>query len=78
MLTGVAVTKTSVHQDMTLVSANKSVKKPQKQRSQSDLSMLEITCVQEISLSLICLNILGKASVSIQKVAESVPAKDVA
>ena len=81
LLTKVAVTKNSLNQDMALVNANKSVKKPQKQRyvvgmgPQSGLSMLEITCVQEISLALIHLNILGKASVSVQEVAESVQAQ---
>lgn len=66
---------------MTLVNTNKSVKKSQKQRCvvgmgpQSVLFMLEITCVQEISLALICLNTLGKTSVSIQEMSESVQAQ---
>lgn len=44
-------------------------------RLQSAQSMLEITCVQEIPLALIYLNILGKASLSIQEVSESVQAQ---
>lgn len=79
--TKVDVTKTSWNWDKTHFRTNKSVKKPQKQRyvvghgtSKWSVHVRDYLFRRNISC-LVWLNILGKASVSIQEVAESVAAQ---